>query len=54
MQYLVTVGENYIIPTKPDDIDPDVLINGTTQVKAKVLQVQTIVKKRVWAVVLGF
>ena len=53
-QYLTTTGEIYVIPTKPDNIDPEILVNGTTQVKVKVLQARTIVKKRDWAVVKGF
>ena len=54
-QYLpITTGEIYVIPTKPDDINPEILVNGTTQVRVKVLQERTIVKKRDWAVVLGF
>ena len=53
-EYLATAGETYVIPTKPDNINPDVLVNGTTQTILKVLQAQTIVKKRDWVVVLGF
>ena len=53
-QYLATAGETYVIQTKPDDIDPNVLVNETTQVRVKVLQARTIVKKRDWAVVVGF
>ena len=53
-QYLDTTGETYVIPTKLNDIDPDVLVNRTTQVRVTVLQARTIVKKRDCAVVLGF
>ena len=53
-QYLGTVGENYVISSKPNDINSDVLVNRTTQLRVKVLQVRRIVRKRDWAVVLGF
>jgi hypothetical protein len=53
-QYLVTTGKIYSIPTKSDDIDPDVLVNGTTPVRLKVLQARTVVKKRGYAVVMRF
>ena len=53
-QYLTTTEEIYIIPTKPDNINPEILVNGTTQVRVKVLQERTIVKKRDWVVVKGF
>jgi len=53
-QYLATTGNNYVTPTQPADIDPEILINGTTQVRVKVLQERTIVSKRDWAVVKGF
>ena len=39
---------------KPGNIDPNILANETTQVRVNILQVQTIVKKRNWAVILGF
>ena len=45
-QYLATAGETYVIPTKPDDIDPDVLVNGTAHTIVKVLQARMVVKKR--------
>ena len=38
----------------PDNIDPEILVDGTTQVRVKVLQERTIVAKRDWAVVKGF
>ena len=53
-QYLTTRGKNYVTPTQPDDIDPEILVNGTTQVRVKVLQERTIVAKRYWVVVKGF
>ena len=53
-QYLTTTGESYVIPTKPDSIDPEILVNETTQIRVKVLQESTIVKKRDWAMVKGF
>ena len=45
-QYLVTTGETYDIIRRPDDIDPNVLVNGTTQTRVEVLQVQAIIKNR--------
>ena len=54
IQYLATTGETHIIPTKLDNIDPDVLVNGTTQTWVSVLQARMIDKKRNRAVVSGF
>ena len=31
-QYLMTTGKNYVTPTQPADIDPEILVNRTTQV----------------------
>ena len=53
-QYLTTTGNTCAIATKPDDIDPDIIVNRTTHARVKVLQARTIVKKRDLAVVLGF
>ena len=53
-QYLTTTANNYVTPTQPDDIDPEILVNGITQVRVKVLQERTIVAKRDWAVVKEF
>ena len=39
---------------KPDDIDPEVLVNGTPQIQARVPQIYTTVKKQDYAVVMGF
>ena len=53
-QYLTTTGETYVIPTKPNDIVPEILVNGTTQVRVKVLHERSNVNKRDWAVMKGF
>ena len=43
--YRVTIGLDYINPENPDDIDPEVVVNETTQTRAKVLHTQTVLNR---------
>ena len=53
-KYLLNTGHNYVAPTQPPDMDPDMLIPGKTQIQIKIMQSATIVAKRNYAGVLGF
>ena len=53
-KYLLNTGHNYVAPTQPPDMDPDMLIPGKTQIQIKIMQSATIVAKRNYAVVVGF
>ena len=53
-QYITTPGEIYVLSSKSDNTDPKILVNGTTQIRVKVLQEHIFVTKRDWAVVKGF
>ena len=53
-KYLLNTGHNYVAPTQPPDMDPDMLILGKTQIQIKMMQSATIVAKHNYAVVLGF
>ena len=52
-KYLYT-GHNYVAPTQPPDMDPDMLIPSKTQIQIKIMQSATIVANRNYAVVSGF
>ena len=53
-KYLSNTGNNYVIPTIPPDLDPNILLPDTTQIQVKVTQNESIVKKRNYTVVEGF
>ena len=36
-KYLLNTGHNYVAPTQPPDMDPDMLIPGKTQIQIKIM-----------------
>ena len=36
-KYLLNTGHNYVAPTKPPDMDPDMLVPGKTQIQIKIM-----------------
>ena len=53
-KYLSNTGHNYVTPSQPPDMDPDMLIPGKTQIQIKIMQSATIIAKCNYVVVMGF
>jgi hypothetical protein len=53
-KYLANTGFEYVSPTRPPDLDPRILLPNQLQTQIKILQSESVILKRDYAVVKGF